>query len=152
MSAVRYRIDIIPRNLGSHHGLPNSATDQVQLTLISATRFPIPRLRTEPNLACGQICYMRAGAPNGTAYAYVPRYLPGIGTAPFKVGGEQLDGDAASLMTPKKLGEESALTTYVRLSANATPRAFCALSGRMVYVQSLRDDRTQNVKVVDYLY
>jgi hypothetical protein len=93
---------------------------------------------------------MYGGPPNDTAYAYVPRCLPGTDTAPFKIGSEQLH-EEGSLMTPKKLEEESALTTYVRLGGNPTPQAFCPLSGRMIYVQSLRDERNQNVKVVDYL-
>jgi hypothetical protein len=53
-------------------------------------------------------------------------------------------------MTPERLEEESGLTLYARLGVD-TPQAFCVLSGRMIYIQSLRGGREQNVKVVDYL-
>ena len=85
-------------------------------------------------LAHGQVRCQWRGPRGASSYAYVPSDRPNI-----------------TSMTLEKIQEQSALTKYVRLEADDVPKTFCALSGRMICIQSPLDQIQESVKVIDYL-
>jgi hypothetical protein len=131
---ARYQLDVTPHPSCSPNGLPMADQEpHLTLILVFATQFSIPRSHTYVGLAHGQVRCLWRGTLGARSYAYVPSDRPDI-----------------TSMTFEKLEEQSALTRYFRLGVDIT-QAFCALSGRMICIQSPQDLIQETVKVVDYL-